>query len=52
MKKQGELDLDVYPFTVRKLTTENGGGYLVEYPDVPLCQNRDPETQFNCQQPS
>ena len=40
MKKQRELDLDAYPFTVRKLTTENGGGYLVEYPDVPLCQNR------------
>ena len=37
MKKRGELDLDAYPFTVRKLTAEGGGGYLVEYPDVPLC---------------
>jgi len=39
MKKQGELDLDAYPFTVRKLTADDGGGYLVEYPDVPLCQS-------------
>jgi antitoxin HicB len=43
MKKQGKLDLDAYPFTVRKLTAEEGGGYLVEYPDVPLCQS-DGET--------
>ena len=43
MKKQEELDLDAYPFTVRKLTAEEGGGYLVEYPDVPLCQS-DGET--------
>lgn len=43
MKKKGELDLDAYPFTVRKLTAEEGGGYLVEYPDVPLCQS-DGET--------
>jgi antitoxin HicB len=43
MRKQGELDLDAYPFTVRKLTAEEGGGYLVEYPDVPLCQS-DGET--------
>ncbi len=43
MKKQGELDLDAYPFTVRKLAAEEGGGYLVEYPDVPLCQS-DGET--------
>jgi len=39
MKKQGEMDLDAYPFTVRKLTAEEGGGYLVEYPDIPLCQS-------------
>ena len=43
MKKQVELDLDAYPFTVRKLAVEEGGGYLVEYPDVPLCQS-DGET--------
>jgi antitoxin HicB len=39
MRKQEELDLDAYPFTVRKLTAEEGGGYLVEYPDVPLCRS-------------
>jgi antitoxin HicB len=43
MKKQSEMDLDAYPFTVRKLTAEDGGGYMVEYPDVPLCQS-DGET--------
>jgi antitoxin HicB len=43
MRKHGELDLDTYPFTVRKLTPEEGGGYLVEYPDVPLCRS-DGET--------
>jgi antitoxin HicB len=43
MRKRGELDLDAYPFTVRKLTAEEGGGYLVEYPDVALCQS-DGET--------
>ena len=43
MKKQAELGLDAYPFTVRKLAPEEGGGYLVEYPDVPLCQS-DGET--------
>jgi antitoxin HicB len=37
------LDVDAYPFTVRKLAAEDGGGYLVEYPDVPLCQS-DGET--------
>ena len=37
------LDLDAFPFTVRKLTADEGGGYLVEYPDVPLSQS-DGET--------
>ena len=26
-----------YPFTVRPLATEEGGGYLVEFPDLPGC---------------
>jgi antitoxin HicB len=43
MKKQPKFDVDAYPFTVRKLAAEDGGGYLVEYPDVPLCQS-DGET--------
>ena len=26
-----------YPFTVRPLTEEDGGGWLVEFPDLPGC---------------
>jgi len=33
MKKK--LPLDRYPFIVRPLSKEEGGGYLVEYPDFP-----------------
>jgi antitoxin HicB len=33
MKKR--LPLDRYPFLVRPLTKEEGGGYLVEFPDFP-----------------
>jgi len=29
--------VDAYPFIVRKLSDEEGGGYLVEYPDVRYC---------------
>ena len=32
-----------YPFTVRPLTPDEGGGYLVEYPDLPGCMS-DGET--------
>lgn len=32
-----------YPFTVRPLSDEDGGGYLVEYPDLPGCMS-DGET--------
>jgi len=35
--------LDRYQFTVRPLSKEEGGGYLVEYPDVPGCMS-DGET--------
>ena len=35
--------LDEYQFTVRPLSTEEGGGYLVEYPDIPGCMS-DGET--------
>lgn len=35
-----ELD---YPFTVRPLSEEDGGGFLVEYPDLPGCMS-DGET--------
>ncbi len=36
-------NLDQYRFTVRPLSKEEGGGYLVEYPDVPGCMS-DGET--------
>lgn len=29
-------DLD-YPFTIRRLSEEDGGGYLIEFPDLPGC---------------
>ncbi len=35
--------LDRYQFTVRPLSKEEGGGYLVEYPDIPGCMS-DGET--------
>ena len=27
--------LDAYPFTIRPLSDDDGGGYLIEFPDVP-----------------
>src|SRR5450432_4857947 len=36
-------NLDAYQFTVRPLSREEGGGYLVEYPDIPGCMS-DGET--------
>ena len=36
-------NLDQYHFTVRPLSKEEGGGYLVEYPDIPGCMS-DGET--------
>ena len=35
--------LDQYQFTVRPLSKDEGGGYLVEYPDRPGCMS-DGET--------
>jgi len=37
------LQLGDYPFTIRPLTDEEGGGYLIEFPDVPGCMS-DGET--------
>ena len=31
------LRIDDYPFTVRPLSKADGGGYLIEYPDIPGC---------------
>lgn len=36
-------NLDSYQFTVRPLSKEEGGGFLVEYPDIPGCMS-DGET--------
>jgi antitoxin HicB len=36
-------NLDRHQFTVRPLSKEEGGGYLVEYPDIPGCMS-DGET--------
>ena len=35
--------VDQFQFTVRPLSKEEGGGYLVEYPDIPGCMS-DGET--------
>lgn len=37
MAKKRKFDLDAYPFTVRRLSDDDGGGYLVEYTGVPYC---------------
>lgn len=37
MAKKRDFDLDAYPFLVRRLADDEGGGYLVEYTDVPYC---------------
>jgi antitoxin HicB len=37
------LHLKDYPFTIRPLTGEEGGGYLIEFPDVLGCMS-DGET--------
>lgn len=41
--KGDELNLSEYPFTIRPLTAADGGGYLIEFPDVPGCMS-DGET--------
>lgn len=40
MKK---ITIPDYPFTIRHLTKDEGGGYLIEYPDLPGCMS-DGET--------
>ncbi len=37
--KRDNLKLDQYRFTVRPMTAEEGTGYLIEFPDVPLCMS-------------
>ena len=43
MSRRTNLCLDAYQFTVRPLSKEEGGGYLLEYPDIPGCMS-DGET--------
>ncbi|MBV9576883.1 MAG: type II toxin-antitoxin system HicB family antitoxin [Gammaproteobacteria bacterium] len=31
------IQIPEYPFTIRHLTKEDGGGYLIEFPDLPGC---------------
>lgn len=40
MKK---IKIPDYPFTIRHLASDEGGGYLIEYPDLPGCMS-DGET--------
>jgi antitoxin HicB len=35
--KRDDLRLEQYRFTVRPMTDEEGTGYAIEFPDVPLC---------------
>ena len=43
MRARSNRELDKYQFTVRPLSADEGGGYLVEYPDIPGCMS-DGET--------
>jgi antitoxin HicB len=43
VKAKKKPNPDAYQFTVRPLSKEEGGGYLVEYPDIPGCMS-DGET--------
>jgi antitoxin HicB len=39
MRARRNRNLDRYQFTVRPLSKDEGGGYLVEYPDIPGCMS-------------
>lgn len=43
MRTSSNRNLDRYQFAVRPLSKDEGGGYLVEYPDIPGCMS-DGET--------
>ena len=43
MRANTNRNLDQYQFTVRPLSIDEGGGYLVEYPEIPGCMS-DGET--------
>jgi antitoxin HicB len=35
--RRDKFDLDAYPFQIRVLSKDDGGGFLIEYLDVPGC---------------
>ena len=37
------MNIPKYPFTIRELTSNDGGGFLIEFPDLPGCMS-DGET--------
>ncbi len=37
--KKDNLKLEQYPFSIRPLSADDGGGYLIEFPDVPGCMS-------------
>ena len=41
--------INSYPFTIRPLSEEDGGGFAIEYPDLPGCisDGNTPEEAFN-----
>jgi antitoxin HicB len=39
MKTRQNRNLNEYQFNVRPLSKDEGGGYLVEYPDIPGCMS-------------
>jgi antitoxin HicB len=39
MRARTNRNLDRYQFTVRPLSNDEGGGFLVEYPDIPGCMS-------------
>jgi antitoxin HicB len=43
MRTKANRNSDAYRFTVRPLSKDEGGGYLVEYPEIPGCMS-DGET--------
>ena len=33
------MNIENYPFSIRHLSQEEGGGYLIEFPDLPGCMS-------------
>jgi antitoxin HicB len=39
------LKLEDYPFAIRPLLADEGGGYLIEFPDIPGCMSYGETTE-------